>query len=131
MSHRLSQEFISGNNISLPALIEGITEDDNQFDSDLINVLEKYPEVNRYILTTRLSPTSTATISLDTATYLQAINCELVFGEDRFIDDAIANKFVLIDKAGFIRGYFNVDDLEEIERLDIELDILLNYENED
>jgi protein SCO1/2 len=130
LTHRLSEEFVSTNNIKLPALIEGITEADNQFDSDLINVLEKYPAVNRYILTTSSSPTSAETITIDSLDYIQAINCELVFGEDRFIDEAIANKFVLIDKAGLIRGYFNVDDLEEIERLDIELDILLNYEDE-
>ena len=48
-------------------------------------------------------------------------------GEDRFLDKAIAHKFVLVDTEGQIRGYFMGNDLDEIERLDIELDILLNY----
>lgn len=62
---------------------------------------------------------------------LQIANCELAWGEatyltapDRF------NQLVLVDKHNHIRGYYKGDSLEDMDRLDIELDILLNHANE-
>ena len=66
-------------------------------------------------------------MSLDENSYLNFINCELALGEDNWIDNGIAFKYVLVDTEGIIRGYIEATTLEEIERLDTEVDILLNY----
>ena len=66
-------------------------------------------------------------LSFDSLSYLHFINCELILGEDHLLKQPIVNKFVLIDSERNIRGYYDCSDLDDIERLDVELDILLNY----
>lgn len=56
-------------------------------------------------------------------------NCALVLGQDSAITQPIFNKLVLVDKQKHIRGYYTGDDLEDMDRLDIELDILHREEN--
>jgi hypothetical protein len=55
------------------------------------------------------------------------MNCELVLGESEWLDEPIENKSVLIDKEKRIRGYYILTDIDEIERLDTEIDILINF----
>lgn len=111
-SHKVSAEFIFTNDLHLPLLAGFEDVNANEFLFDLTNVLDKYPEVKIF--------------SAD-ASDLQTMNCQLVLGEDQLIEQPIANKFVLIDDQRRIRGYFQLDELDDIDRLDMELDILLNY----
>lgn len=110
--HKVSNEFFFTYNLNRP-LIAGVqVRENNEYQYDLLNVLEKYPSVQTFAI----SPND-----------LQTINCELIIGEDHYINEPIINKYVLIDSDGQIRGYFQLDDLDEIQKLDMELDILLNY----
>jgi hypothetical protein len=107
-------------------LVGFYTTASNEFSSDFENVMQKYPAIDLVQFSVNNSMDQ-VNIQLDSAAYSNLLNCELVMGEDRFIEEAIPHKVVMIDVDGRIRGYFMLDDLEEIERLDIELDILLNY----
>ena len=51
-------------------------------------------------------------------------NCSLVLGQEVAIFEPLYNQLVLVDKYKRIRGYFNGNELEDMDRLDIELDIL-------
>ncbi len=51
-------------------------------------------------------------------------NCDLVLGQETAITEPIYNKLVLVDKHKQIRGYFNGNEMEDMDRLNIELDIL-------
>jgi 23S rRNA U2552 (ribose-2'-O)-methylase RlmE/FtsJ len=117
-AHHVSAEFAKTYLRSKTSLVtfEGASVNDYLY--DLQNVLKKYPEV-------KVIKINFCCISEESKQKI--LNCELVLGEDRFIDKLIMNKYVLIDSARQIRGYFEVDDLDEINRLDMELDILLNY----
>ncbi len=53
-------------------------------------------------------------------------NCVLVFGQEVAITNPVYNQLVLVDSEKRIRGYFNGNNLEDMDRLDIELDILNN-----
>ena len=112
--------------IEPPALISFYSATTNEFSSDMENVLSKYPMVHHRQFS-RANLTMENNIQLDSATYSQYLNCELIMGEDQFLSEEIPYKFVLVDREGKIRGYFLMNDLDDIERLDIELDILLNY----
>ena len=116
--HKISAELLNGQVNNFPVLLSVNNGTTNKLVFDLQNVLIKYPKV-------KVMP-----VDLDTedpAGVLQLLNCELVLGEDRYISEVPANRFVLVDNQARIRGYFNVDELDEIGRLDMELDILLNY----
>lgn len=116
--HRLSQEFTKKYLRETPAIIAIEGELNNEFKYDLQNVLNKYPEAKLYKVNL---------CCISDETRLRILNCELVLGEDRYLDKSILNKYVLVDSARQIRGYFQVNELDEITRLDMELDILLNY----
>ena len=117
-AHRVSPEFTNKYLKNTPVLVTFIGEVNNEFKYDLANVLSEYPEI-------KVRKINFCCIS--DSTKHKILNCELVLGEDRYIDEKVMNKYVLIDSARHIRGYFKVDELDEIERLDMELDILLNY----
>ena len=51
-------------------------------------------------------------------------NCSLVLGQEVSISAPIYNQLVLVDAQKRIRGYFNANELKEMDRLDMELDIL-------
>lgn len=116
--HHLSPKFRATYLRKAPVLVGFEGEYNNQFEYDLLNVLKKYPEIE-------VKKINLCCVTDETRH--RVLNCELVLGEDRYIDEAELNKYVLIDSAYQIRGYFTIDDLDEINRLDMELDILLNY----
>lgn len=68
-------------------------------------------------------------VILDQSQLYQIANCSLVLGQDSAITSPIFNKLVLVDQKKRIRGYYRGDDLEDMDRLDIELDILHREEN--
>ena len=121
------------NNLDHPPLLFYVpTTIANKFQSDLTNVLEKYPKVGIQPIELRKDSNHMGNqnqLVMDSLAFFNFINCELVLGEDRLLTKPLTNKYVLIDKKLMIRGYYQVDNLDEIERLDVELDILLNYEN--
>ncbi|MEN8248240.1 MAG: hypothetical protein ABFS32_04865 [Bacteroidota bacterium] len=123
--HRVDLEIIDKNDITLPALFHFSSGE--KFAPDLEKVFSKYHEMGMYNIIMSNDEINNNVISLDSAAYYRTMNCEMILGENQWITEAIPYKFVLIDKERRIRGYFNVLELEEIERLDIELDILLNY----
>ena len=51
-------------------------------------------------------------------------NCSLILGQDVAISEPIYNQLVLVDSKKRVRGYFDGNDLEDMDRLDVELDIL-------
>lgn len=51
-------------------------------------------------------------------------NCALIIGQDSSISKPLYNQLVLVDSKKRIRGYFNGNELEDMDRLDVELDIL-------
>ena len=128
--YKINLEVLEKYNIKLPALFYVPTTEQDKYYSDLNNVLAKYQNVYIYELMVADSSDSNAgSVSLyfSENEYSNFINCTLILGEDQSLNEAILNKFVLIDDARQIRGYYNCSDLEDIERLDVELDILLNY----
>lgn len=127
---RHTKEIIFTNNINFPALFYLPSEEQNEYYSDLNNVLSKYPNIEIWGLIvdgSLIRSEGIRTFSLGLEEYNDFINCVLVLGEDYWLKEPITNKYVLIDSQIRIRGYYEVDNLEEIERLDVELDILLNY----
>ena len=130
VQHKVHSAFIENGTIALPAIFHITGQKENEYYSDLENVLSKYPGIKVWeIINTDKAEINSKeySISLDENAYLNFINCELALGEDKWIDDGIAFKYVLVDVDGKIRGYIDTTDLKEIERLDTEIDILLNY----
>ena len=129
--HKLTKEIVITNNLKLPALFYLPTEEQSEYYSDLYNVLSKYPDVKiRALLKTEgsvVAQDGIQSVRLGSVEYDKFINCELVLGEDHWLKEPINDKYVLIDSQRRIRGYYEVDNLDDIERLDVELDILLNY----
>jgi len=128
--HTLSADFISSNNIKLPALFYFPGLKKIKYYSDLDNVLEKYKKitvVGVYEVDSMANGDGASGLNLTTKSYMWLINCEVVLGEDQWLGKAIYNKYVLVDNLRQIRGYFDCNKLSEIERLDAELDILMNY----
>lgn len=56
-------------------------------------------------------------------------NCALVLGQDSIIHSPIYNQLVLVDVHKQIRGYYTGSELKDMDRLDIELDIINREEN--
>lgn len=128
--HKLSLETLSKYDIELPVLIYVPAAQQNEYYSDLNNVLAKYPGVNLWALIIEgrsALQDERQVFSIDSLSYRQFINCELILGEDHYLNQPISNKYVLVDSEKYIRGYYDCSDLDDIERLDVELDILLNY----
>lgn len=128
--HELAIEILLENDIQTPVLFYIPAIQPNKYYSDLKNVLQKHSGVNLTSLIKKGSSDEQEGITsliLSPDNYLQFINCELILGEDRWLQAGIGNKYVLIDNMRRIRGYFDCTQLSEIERLDTELDILLNY----
>jgi len=128
--HRVSKEFVFTLNAHLPLLIYVVDTSQIEYYADLTNVLEKYPTIHKKALYNYGEPDTSfvPAKNINTSDFHYSINCELVLGENQWLEQAITNKYVLIDRKSRIRGYYDCTQLGEIERLDIELDILLNYE---
>ncbi len=127
--HRLTSVLLVNNIIKLPALFY-VPGGELPYYSDLENVLAKYPQVNIYSVHRGEAPAAGSRVvplGFIDESFLEFINCQLVLGENRWLNEAIPYKYVLADREARIRGYFSCTELDEIERLDTELDILLNY----
>ena len=130
VQHKVDVAFIDKGSIQLPAIFVAAGQEENEHYSDLKNVLGKYPEINVWeIVKADVTEVNAKLnlVDLDKATYLNFINCELAVGEDNWVNEFTAFNYVLVDIDGRIRGYINTSTLKEIERLDTEVDILLNY----
>jgi len=128
--HTLTPEILFERSIELPALIYVPSTQQSKFYSDLNSVLAKHNQVNLYELILKDTMHllwNKSSITFTTDKYISFLNCELILGEDHLLKEPIVNKYVLVDDERRIRGYYNCTDLEDIERLDVELDILINY----
>ena len=128
--HRFTKEIVFNNDLKLPALFYLPSDEQSEYYSDLHNVLSKYPGVDIWALSIEKSVVAqegVKSLIADSKKYSEFINCELVLGEDHWLNEPVTNKYVLIDAQRRIRGYYECDNLDDIERLDVELDILLNY----
>lgn len=65
----------------------------------------------------------------DEAHLYEIANCSLVLGQEVAISKPVYNQLVLVDAQKRIRGYFNGNELEDMDRLDVELDILKREKN--
>jgi len=129
-AHTLSDAVIAENQLQLPALFYVSFEEQNEYISDFENVLAKYPRIKSYKIQLTDSghlENGSLTLRFKSDEFLAFINCELVFGEDKWLANSIPFKYALVDTEGSIRGYFATNKLDDIERLDTELDILINY----
>ena len=127
---RHAADIMFTNNINLPSLFYLPSAEQNEYYSDLNNVLSKYPSLEVWgviIEGSQILSEGIRTFSLGLEEYNDFINCELVLGEEEWLQEPITNKYVLIDGQRSIRGYYECDNLDDIERLDVELDILFNY----
>lgn len=130
VQHKVDVASIVKGTIQLPAIFVAAGHEENEHYSDLKNVLGKYPEINVWKIgkadVTKVNA-DTNTIDLDETAFLNFINCELAVGEDKWVNELNVYNYVLVDIEGRIRGYINTSTLKEIERMDTEVDILLNY----
>ncbi len=92
--------------------------------------VKSYPVVFTAISdTTMQSKLGNTLVVADDAQLYNIANCSLVLGQKVAITKPVYNQLVLVDAQKRIRGYYNGDELEDMDRLDVELDIL-NNENE-
>lgn len=112
--YSVPQQFIEINKLALPMVIGFRTAEISKYEQDLDEVLANYRGINFYELPSELAQED-------------VLNCILYLGEGKHIAEPIPFKFVMVDEKRHIRGYYALNDLAEIERLDMELDILLNY----
>ncbi len=66
----------------------------------------------------------------DEAQLFKIANCALVIGQDSAISIPLYNQLILVDADKRIRGYYDGNDIEDMDRLDIELDILSKESND-
>lgn len=125
VQHTVDLAFVNQNRVELPALFHFSIQ--QNFSQDLLNVLSRYPKIEVYNLTLKKEDNDFNQIALDSADYSRVMNCEFIMGESKWIDLPIDNRLVLVDTERRIRGYFDVEDIDEIDRLDTELDIMVNY----
>ncbi len=78
--------------------------------------------------TTLQSKLGNTLVVSDEAHLYNIANCSLVLGQEIAITSPMYNKLVLVDAQKRIRGYYDGADLEDMDRLDIELDILSKEE---
>ena len=98
--HTLSRAIITENKIQLPALFYVQGEEQNEYISDLDNVLAKYPQIKSYKIReaeTTFMDNVSLTIRINSDEFLGFINCELVLGEDKWLASSIPFKYVLVD----------------------------------
>lgn len=100
---------------------------DEEFYRQCSRIHDKYPGV-RFTAIADSSYTQTQTGNIlraknDDQLY-QLANCALILGQDHSISKPLYNQLVLVDKKKRIRGYYNGNELSDMDRLDIEIDIL-------
>ncbi len=106
---------------------------DDAFYQQCSRIKQKHPDV----VFTAIADTSNYKIIerilvVSDETHLYEIaNCSLVLGQEVAIKEPIYNQLVLVDEFKQIRGYFSGNEVEDMDRLDVELDILkrerINY----
>lgn len=99
---------------------------DNEFYRQCDRIKSKHP----YLVFTAIADSSNYKIIgnillvSDEQHLFDVANCSLVLGQDTAILEPIYNRLVLVDRKKRVRGYYNGNELEEMDRLDVELDIL-------
>lgn len=100
--------------------------DDDAFFRQCSRIQSKWPNVLFTAIadTTYLNNLGNVLLVSGDAHLLEIANCTLVLGQNHSIDSPLFNQLVLVDSEKRIRGYFTGNELKEMDRLDIELDIL-------
>ena len=94
----------------------------NKFEGAVVHGLIKGPGANGF---------GTTHLIEDDSTFLEIINCELLMGEGEILMYPPSDKLVLVDKFGYIRGYYNGAEFDDIDRLEVEIEILFTEYNYD
>ena len=99
---------------------------DDEFYRQCNRIRDKQPDV---IFTAIADSTNAMVLGnllmvLDDAHLYEIANCALILGQEAAITKPIYNQLVLVDSKKRIRGYFNGNEIEDMDRLDVELDIL-------
>lgn len=99
---------------------------DNNFYSQSNRIKIKHPLVTFTAISDSSFNNSLGSLLLvaDEEQLFSIANCALVLGQDSAISKPIYNKLILVDRQKRIRGYYQGNDLEDMDRLDMELDIL-------
>lgn len=100
--------------------------DSDEFYRQCDRIKAKQPNISFTAIadTTLLSALGNVLVVSDEIHLYQIANCALIWGQEMAISKPIYNQLVLVDKKKQIRGYYLGNELEEMDRLDIELDIL-------
>ncbi len=80
--------------------------------------------------TTLQSKLGNTLVVVDEKQLFNIANCSLVLGQEVAITKPVYNQLVLVDAKKRIRGYYDGADLEDMDRLDVELDILRKENDE-
>ena len=104
---------------------------DEEFYRQCKRIRDKQPEVVFTAIADSSNYTFVGNLLLvpDEEHLYEIANCALVLGQEGSISEPLYNQLVLVDSKKRIRGYFDGNELEEMDRLDMELDILKKEEN--
>jgi protein SCO1/2 len=100
-----------------------IQSDDIQ---ELFRVAAKYNQVQLVLLSDQqLTGDGFLLVGLERSQYLHVADCELIMNGELDAALPLNEKAVLVDSNGQIRGYYQTTELDDLDRLEVELDILL------
>lgn len=105
---------------------------DKEFYRQCERIKEKHPSLVFTAIADSSSYNNFGNILLvaDEEHLFEIANCSLAIGQDSIITRPVHNQLVLVDVKNQIRGYYNGNELEEMDRLDMELDILKKEDNQ-
>lgn len=103
----------------------------DEFYRQCVRIKAKQPNISFTAIadTTLVSSIGNVLVVSDEAHLYQIANCALIWAQEFAISKPIYNQLILVDEKKQIRGYYFGDNLEEMDRLDIELDILKRESN--
>lgn len=107
-------------------------------DDEFYRQCSRIRDKQKHVVFTAIADSSNYTVFgnllmvMDEGHLYEIANCSLILGQENVISEPIYNQLVLVDSKKRIRGYFNGNDLEDMDRLDVEIDILKkeNLKNE-
>ena len=93
---------------------------------ELLRVADKYNQVQIVLLSDQqLMGDKFLPIGLESDEFIHVVDCELIMNGELDPELPINEKAVLVDSNGYIRGYYQTTELDDLDRLEVELDILL------
>lgn len=93
---------------------------------ELLRVANKYNQVQVVLLSDQqLISDEYLPIGLESDKFMHVVDCELLMNGELDAELPISEKAILVDSNGQIRGYYQTTELDDLDRLEVELDILI------